>query len=322
MLQSGLLALPTSASAQAVRSAGSAVTVGVLTDYAGLPDPMALRDELARLGWRDGSNLRLETRVVDARLQGLDAAAGELLALNPAALIVLTDGLAQAVKRRHAEVPIVITLSRDPIGAGLAASMQRPGGSVTGLMTMYDDIRPKLFQLARQVVPRARRFAGMFFYAGPPNAGLDAILARGRDLARQFEAEYLPLQVRDTGEIEKLLAGLKPAADHVLLVDFSAGMAQNYARIAALARAAKLASASVSLRFAEQGGLLGYGPDIAAYSRRVGAIVDQLLRGARAGDIPIEQPTLIRMLLNLRTAREIGIAIPDSLRARADEVIE
>ncbi len=186
-----------------------------------------IRDELARLGWREGVNLRLELRTVDARLERLDATVRELLALRPAVLIASHDAVASAIKRQNDRVPIVLMFGVNPVAAGLAASLQRPGGSVTGLVWMYDDVRPKLYQMARQVAPKARRFGAIFFYAGPPNPGLDAALERGRQLARQVNAEFVPLQVRNVSEIEAHIASLTPVSDHVLLVNLDPASTRN-----------------------------------------------------------------------------------------------
>lgn len=322
LLQSGALALPSLALAQTALPTAAPVMVGALFDTPSLDDRLkVIRDELARLGWREGSNLRLEVRVTDTRAENVDAAIGDLLAFGPKVVIVGHEGLAVAIRRKSERTAIVMVTGVDPVGAGLAASLQRPGGSVTGLTSMYQDIRPKLFDLARQLAPKARRFGGMFSYAGPPNPGLDAVLERGRQLARQQGAEYVPLQVRDAGQIEGLVASLQPAADHVLLVNFDPLMVTHYARIAALARSARLPSASIG-PLAQAGGVLSYGPDFAGNARRVVQIADKVLRGTPPGEIPIEQPTLIKLVLNLRTAREIGLTIPQSLLLRADEVIE
>jgi putative ABC transport system substrate-binding protein len=296
LLQSGALALPSLARSQVAPPGGAPVTVGMVLDFA-VPDrdEKEVRDEWARLGWREGVNLRFELRTVDARLERLDATVRELLALRPAVLIASNDNV---------------------------ASLQRPGGSVTGLVYMFDDIRPKLYQLARQVAPKARRFGAMFFYAGPPNPGLDAAMERGRQLARQVIAEFVPLQVRDVREIDAHVASLTPASDHVLLVNFDPGLYPEYARIAALTRAAKLPSVSMHQAYAPAGGLLSYGAHLNGIAKRALQMADQVLRGARVGDIPIEQPTLIHLTLNKRTAREIGLTFPQELLVRADEVIE
>lgn len=323
LLQSSALALPSLARSQAAPPGAGPVTVGMVFDFNFLATyEKDIRDELARLGWREGANLRLELRTVDARHERLDATVRELLALRPAVLIASTDDVASAIKRQNDRVPIVIMFGANPVAAGLATSLQRPGGNVTGLVLMYDDIRPKLYQLARQVAPKARRFGAMFFYAGPANPVMDAALERGRQLARQVNAEFVPLQVRDVSQIEAHVASLAPASDHVLLVNMDTGLYPEYARIAALARAAKLPSASMHQAYAPAGGLLSYGPHLNGFGRRAIQLADKVLRGTRVVDIPIEQPTLIHLTLNKRTAREIGLTFPQELLVRTDEVIE
>jgi putative ABC transport system substrate-binding protein len=315
-------ALPSLVRAQAAPASRAPVTLGLLTDY---PMPavemQALRDDLARLGWREGADLRLVHRVSDARGEQLDAAVGDLLAARPDVVVVVHDALARAVQRRDERVPIVLVFGTDPVGAGLAASLQRPGGRVTGLVQMFEDIRPKIFETARQLAPKARRFAGMF-HTARPITGQEAPLERGRQLARQLGAEYLPLAVRDAGEIETLVASLQPASDHVLLVNLDSVLGPNFQRIATAARAAKLPSGSQGLLYARQGGLMSYGIDTDAHRQRALALADKVLRGTPPGDIPIEQPALIRLVLNQGTARAIGLTIPQPLLLRADEVIE
>jgi putative tryptophan/tyrosine transport system substrate-binding protein len=314
------LALPSLALAQSGRGPP---TLGLLTDYPmSAADMQAIRDDLARLGWRDGANLRLVHRTSDARGEQLDAAVGDLLSARPDVVVVVHDALARAVQRRDERVPIVIVFGNDPVGSGLAASLHWPGGSVTGLVTMQADIRPKLFELARQLAPKARRFAGMYFWAGPSTPPLEAALERGRQLARQVGAEYLPVPVREAGEIEPLVAALQPASDHVLLVNLDSVLAPNFQRIATAARAAKLPSGSQGLAYARQGGLMSYGIDTDAFRQRALAVADKVLRGTPPGEIPIEQPALIRLVLNQATARAIDLTIPQTLLLRADEVIE
>jgi putative ABC transport system substrate-binding protein len=151
------LALPSLVRAQAAPAGRAPLTLGLLTDYP-MPavDMQAVRDDLARLGWRDGANLRLVHRASDARGEQLDAAVVELLALRPDVVVLVHDTLARAVRRRDDRLPIVMVFGNDPVGAGLAASLQRPGGSVTGLVTMQADIRPKLFEMARMPARRPR----------------------------------------------------------------------------------------------------------------------------------------------------------------------
>jgi putative ABC transport system substrate-binding protein len=314
------LALPSLA--QLAPAGRGPLTLGVLTDY-----PMSaaelqfVHDDLVQLGWRDGANLRLVHRASDVRHEQLDAAVVDLLASRPDVVVVVHDAMARAVQRRDQRVPIVLVFGNDPVGAGLAASLQRPGGRVTGLVQMLEDIRPKIFETARQLAPKARRIAGMF-HSPRPITGREAPLERGRQLARQLDAEYLPLPVSDAGEIEALVAALQPASDHVLLVNLDSVLGPNFQRIAAAASAAKLPSGSQGLLYARGGGLMSYGIDTDAYRQRALALADKVLRGTPPGDIPIEQPALIRLVLNQATARAIGLTIPQPLLLRADEVIE
>ena len=324
VLSSGCaLALPSLSLAQSAPTGRGPQTLGLLTDYpVPAADLQAVRDDLARLGWRDGEKLRLVHRAHDRQKEPLDAAVADLLASRPDLVVVAHDALASAVQRRDDRIPIVIMFGADPVGNGLAASLQRPGGRVTGLVTMYSDIRPKLFETARQLVPKARRFAAMFAQVGPATPQLEAVLEGGRRLARQVDAEYVPVPVRDVGQIEALVASLQPVSDHLLLVNLDSVLGPQLPRIAAAARAAKLASGSQGLVYARQGGLMSYGIDLDAYRQRALALADKVLRGTPPGDIPIEQPTLIRLVLNRATARSIGLAIPQPLLLRADEVIE
>jgi putative tryptophan/tyrosine transport system substrate-binding protein len=322
VLSSGCaLALPSRAFAQPAPAGRGPQTLGLLTDYP-LPaaDLQAMRDNLARLGWLDGANLRFVHRASERRSKQVAAAVADLLDARPDVVVVAHDALAAAVQHRDDRVPIVIV--SDPVGIGLAASLQRPGGRVTGLVTMSSDIRPKLFETARQLAPTARRIAGMFPLTGPVTPQVEAVPERGRQLARQVDAEYVPVPVRDVGQIEALVASLQPVSDHVLLVNLDSILFPNFQRIAAAARAAKLASGSQGLAYARQGGLMSYGIDLDAYRERALALTDKVLRGAPPGDIPIEQPMLIKLVLNRATARAIGLTIPQPLLLRADEVIE
>lgn len=229
LLSSGCaLALPSLAWAQPAPASGRTATLGLLAAY---PVPaaelQAARDDLARLGWRDGVNLRFVHRAHDRRSEQLDAAVADLLAARPDVVIVAHDALARAAQLRDDRVPIVIMFGADPVGNGLAASLQRPGQETT-VVTMYADIRPKLFETARQLAPKARRIARMFPLAGWRRRAVEAVLERGRQLARQVDAEYVPVPVRDVGEIETLVTSLQPVSDHVLLVNLDAVLGPNF----------------------------------------------------------------------------------------------
>lgn len=296
----------------------------VLTPFAKVYAPEGetlTRQELARLGWREGDNLRLEFRYGDHSPERLDALARELVALQPAAAMALDEASVRALMRHTTQLPMVVGFVGDPVARGLAASLRKPGGQVTGLSQQFDDIRPKSYELARLVAPSARRLAGLFWRQMIPEGQLDAAMAGPRRMAQQVGLEYLPLPVRDAGEIEAALRSLTPAREHVLGVSIDTLMFTNFASTAALARTLRLSSFSQHQSYVQAGGLFSYGPDYKAMWQRAVQMADQVLRGQPVGEIPFEQPTRIILTLNRATASSIGLAIPREVLLRADELI-
>jgi len=279
------------------------------------------QQELARRGWREGDNLRLEFRYADNRPQRLDALARELAALQPAAALTVDHVALRALMRHTTQVPMVVGFVGDPVALGLAASLRRPGGQVTGLSQQFEDIRPKTYELARQVAPSARRLGGLFDRRVVPEAQFDAAMAGPRRMAQQVGLEYVPLPVRDAGEIETALRALTPVREHVLLVNIDELMFANFVSTAALARTLRLPSGSQHQAYVQAGGLFSYGPDLKAMWLRAVQMADQVLRGQPVGEIPFEQPTRITLTLNRTTSDAMGLALPQGLLLRADEVI-
>jgi putative ABC transport system substrate-binding protein len=296
----------------------------VLTSFAKANFPggeTQLQQELARLGWRLGDNLRIEFRYADNRPERLDELARELAALQPTAALTVDLAAVRALMRHSTRLPIVVGFVGDPVATGLAASLRRPGGQVTGLSQQFEDIRPKTYELARQVAPSALRLAGMFDRSVIPAGQLDAAMAGLRRIAQQVGLEYLPLPVRDAGEIETALRSLTPVHEHVLLVNIDEMMFTHYGSTAASARTLRLRSGSQHQSYVRSGGLFSYGPDLAAMWQRAVQMTDQVLRGRPVGEIPFEQPTRIILTLNRATAISIGLTFPQELLLRADEVI-
>jgi putative ABC transport system substrate-binding protein len=278
------------------------------------------RQELARLGWRVGDDLRLEFRYGENRPERLDELARELVALQPAAALTIDTAAMRALMRHSTRLPIVVGFTADPVAAGLAASLGRPGGQVTGMTNLYADSRPKTYELARQVAPSARRLAGLFDRSIIPEGQLDATMAGARRMAQQVGLEYLRLPVRDAGEIEAALHSLAPVREHVLLVNTDTLMFVNYASIAAQARTLRLLSGSQHQGYVQAGGLFAYGTDLTAVWLRTVQKADEVLRGKPVGEIAFEQPTRIILTLNRDTARSIGLTFSRELLLRADEV--
>jgi putative tryptophan/tyrosine transport system substrate-binding protein len=306
-----------------VRAQSGPKLLVVLTSFAkaNLEGETGTRQELARLGWRVGDNLRLEFRYGDNRPERLDELARELVALQPAAALTVDDHAMRALMRHSTQLPIVAAFVFNPVAMGLAASLGRPGGQVTGTTTLYEDIRPKFYELARQVAPSARRLAGVFDRSIVPEGQFDAAMAGPRRMAQQVGLEYLPLPVRDAGEIEAALRSLTPVREHVLLINWDTLTFVNYASITAQARTLRLPSGSRHQAYVHAGGLFAYGADVTAVWLRTVQKADEVLRGKPVGEIPFEQPTRIVLTLNRDTARNIGLTFSQELLLRADEVI-
>lgn len=280
-----------------------------------------VQQELTRLGWRIGDNLRLEFRYAENQPERLDKVARELVAMQPSAALAIDEPALRALMRLTKQMPMVIGASLDPVAGGLAASLRRPGGQVTGLSFQFADIRPKTYELARQVAPAARRLAGLFDRRLIPDGQFDAAMAGPRRMAQQIGLEYLPLPMREVGEIETALRALMPVREHVLLVNLDGLTYPNFTSIATLARTLRLPSGSLSQHYVQAGGLFSYGPDHSAMHLRSVQMADQVLRGQPVSEIPFEQPTRITLTLNRATANSIGVTFPREMLVRADEVI-
>jgi len=278
-----------------------------------------LTEEFARLGWKEGENLQFEVRYGNHQSERIVSLAHELVAMNPALLLGNTTEVTLALKKATDRVPIVMLYSTNPVGLGLAASLARPGGNVTGLVTMGGAFFPKVLEYARAVAPHALRIGYLFNPANPNMAGARKLL---QPFASRLGLEIVGYPVRNAQEIEKAVRAMTPARDYVLIPQQDILIGQHLDLIAALALAAKLPSVSAMLDWTRRGGLLAYGPDYRENMKRAAQIADQILRGAKAGEIPIEQPTRVHLILNQRTARAIGVQFPNDLLIRADRVIE
>jgi putative tryptophan/tyrosine transport system substrate-binding protein len=275
--------------------------------------------ELARLGWKQGVNLQFEARYAESQPQRLEALAREVVAMQPAVVVAGGTEATLALRRLSDRIPIVMANGTDPVAHGLAASLARPGGNVTGVVTMGLDIVPKLLQYALAVAPRARR-ADLLLNAANPNNPRS--VASWQEAAAARGIEIVPHLVRDADDIARAVRAMTPVHEHVLVVGFDALLLQHAVRLAALARETGLPSVSLAVAWAADGGLLSYGPEWRDNFRRAAQLADKVLRGEKVGDIAIEQPTRIRLILNQRTARAIGLQFPQELLLRADEVID
>jgi putative ABC transport system substrate-binding protein len=314
------LLLAASLALEAQQAVQALQTVGVLTPqrleqqaaYATFPE--ALR----RLGYQEGSNLRMVVRSADGKLDRLPALAAELVAARPDVIVALNTPGARAALEATKQIPIVITSVGDPVGSGLVSNLARPGGNVTGVSNMVAELASKRLALLKEVVPRARRIATLF------NPDDPVTVPQLRDAERaapalKVETRFFPVKAIEDlpATFKQMLAWRADAALWLLGQQhaFQAGSIE----LAAQHRLPLMVANPLNV---EAGGLISYTFDPVELYARTAAVVDRILKGAKPGDLPVEQPTKFELVINLKTAKALGIAIPLSLRLRADRVVE
>jgi putative ABC transport system substrate-binding protein len=269
-------------------------------------------------GWTDGRNITIEYRWANGRTEQFAPLASELVKLNVAVIATWGTATALAAKRATASIPIVFTVVGDPVGSGLVTSLARPGGNVTGTSTQHQDTVGKRMQFLHEFVPAMRRLAMLV------NIGNPADLEEKKEVQQasvKLGLELVSLDVRRGEDIEPAMAALKGRAQALYVVS-DALFANNRERINRLALEAQLPTMHGFREMAEAGGLISYGPDYLDLFRRAADQVDQVLRGAAPADVPVEQPTKFELIVNLKTAKALGLTVPPTLLATADEVIE
>jgi putative ABC transport system substrate-binding protein len=277
----------------------------------------AFVQRLRQLGWIEDRTIAIEYRWAEGRSEGYAEIAAEFVRRNVD--VIVTSGVAAlAAKQATSVIPIVFAVAADPVGAGLVASLSRPGGNVTGLSTQFADTGGKKLGLLREAVPGLRRLAIL------GNVGYAAAVIEMSEVqtaARTFGLEVAMLEIRRAEDIAPAFTALKDRAE-ALYVCADALTAANRNRIYTFALVARLPTISGSREQLEGGGLMCYGPNFPDLFRRAGDYVDKILRGAKPADLPVEQPTKFDLVINLITAKALGLEVPPMLLARADEVIE
>jgi putative ABC transport system substrate-binding protein len=274
-----------------------------------------LREGLRDLGRIEGQNYAIELRSAEGQLGRLPQLAAELVGLKVDVIVALFTPCALAAKQATHEIPIVI-LSGDPIGTGLVQSLSRPGANVTGLSQMGAETHAKCIELFRDMLPSARRIAVIANAADPVFA--KSFLDQAHRAGSGTGSEIISITIRGPDELEAGFAtAVKEKADAVV---YQASLPTK--RAADLAIAHRLPAATIIRAFAEVGGLMAFGADAPSLNRRAATFVDKILRGEKPADIPVEQPTKFNLVINLKTAKTIGVTVPPTLIARADEVIE
>jgi putative tryptophan/tyrosine transport system substrate-binding protein len=273
---------------------------------------------LHELGWIEGRTVAIEYRWAEGRTERFDEIAAEFVRRKVDVIVTSATAAIVAAKQATSVIPIVFAAAGDPVGTGLVASLARPGGNVTGLSVQQTDVAAKRLELLREVIPGLRRLAILANVGGP------AVVLDMREVqaaARTLGLEVITSEIQRGEDIVPAFEALNGRAD-ALYVCIDPLVGTHRIRINTLALAARLPTTHGSREYVEAGGLMSYGPNFPDLFRRAGDYVDKILRGAKPGDLPVEQPTKFDLIINLTTAKALRLAVPPQLLARADEVIE
>ncbi len=298
---------------------GRLLTIGFLGNDATAWSPYvaAFVERLHQLGWVEGRTIAIEYRWSEGHADRVAEVAAEFVRLKVD--VIVTVGTAAArIKRATAAIPIIFAISIDPVGSGLVASLAHPGGNITGLSVQSAEVASKRLELLREAVPSLHRLAVIINVGAPETA-----LERGQveAAARTLGIELTLLEIRQAADITPVFEMLKGQADALYAV-VDALVASNRTSIITLALGARLPTMFNHRDHAKAGGFMSYGPNYPALFQRTAELVDKVLRGKKPNDIPVEQPTKFNLVINLTTAKALGLNVPQSLLATADEVIE
>jgi putative ABC transport system substrate-binding protein len=281
----------------------------------------AIREGLSHLGWSEGTNLELHFRWATNNPEQLRANAAELIGLSPHVIVTLSTPATAVMQRATSTIPIVFVTVIDPVASGFVASLARPGANITGFATFEPSIGSKWLGLLAEIAPKTKQVVLLASNTSPITAGLLSRMIETAALA--FPAlKLIRVEVNDIGEMERAVAVHGGTSDTGLIVLPEPFTTIHYKSIAALAVQHRLPAVYPYRFFAVDGGLLSYGVESVIQFRQTAAYVDRILKGARAADLPVQLPTKFQLVINLKTATALGLTIPPTLLARADEVIE
>jgi putative ABC transport system substrate-binding protein len=312
----GFLAAPLAAGAQ---RASTPHHLGVLAQdiQPGLLE--TFQDELQKLGYVEGKNITIRVRNAAGRSDRLPALAEDLLRLKVDVILAVNTPAAQAAKKATGTIPIVIMRVADPVKSGLVASLAHPGGNVTGLSFMPDELGAKGVQLLREALPSISRVAALY---QADNPGALLVVAETERRSAQLGLRFLHLPVRDPRDFPDAFQAATRARTEALFVMDDGAITKHRGQLLDLAANHSLPVVSIYKDFAEAGGLIAYGPSLPPVYRRAATYVAKILKGAKPADLPVEQPTKFELVINLKTAKALGLTIPPSLLLRADQIIE
>jgi putative ABC transport system substrate-binding protein len=279
----------------------------------------AFRQGLRELGYVEGQNIAIESRWAEGRYERYFALAADLVRLKVDVIVAVGGRATQDAQQATRTIPIVMSVVIDPLGSGLVASLARPGGNVTGLTIMASDLVGKQFEVLKEVVPKVSRVALLW---NPANPGSAPQLREAEAAARALGVRLQALEARTPQEIDSAFAAMTRERAGALVVLGDAIFLNQRKQLAELAAKKHLPAVYTLREHADAGGLMSYGANPLDLERRAATFVDKILKGAKPADLPVEQPTKFELVINLKTAKALGLTIPQSLLVRADQVIQ
>lgn len=295
--------------------------IGILTLGVGPSTPIAaaFRQGLRQHGYVEGQTVALEYRFAEGRADRLPAMAADLVRMNVDIIVTESTAAAVVAKQATQTIPIVMAIVADVVGAGLVTSLARPGGNITGFSMVIEGVMGKRLQFLKEVAPKTSLFGVIW---NPSNPSHERQLREIEAAARSLGLQLHPVEARNPADLDAAFTALIVARAGAVLAFGDGMMMKERTRIVEFARSRRLPGLFADREFADAGGLMVYGPNLASHFRRAAVYVDKILKGARPGDLPIEQPTKFELIINMKTARALGISVPESILIHADEVIE
>jgi len=278
-----------------------------------------LREGLRELGYVEGQNILIEYRWAEGKYERLAALVAELLARNVEVIVTAGTPASLAVQKATTSVPLVMVAVGDPVATGLVASLARPAGNITGLTSMGDELEGKRLELLRELIPTLSQVAAL---TNSGNASLKKASEVLQAVAAALKIKVLVVDVRSADQLDGAFDIIVQKRPHALLVPGDRVFLTNRVRIVQFAAQRRLPAMSAYRELVEAGGLISFGPSYAGMHRRAAFYVDRILKGAKPGDLPVERPTTFEMVINLKTAKALGLTIPQTLLLRADQVIQ
>jgi len=305
------------------QQAGQAPRIGYLVQNSAdmaQPQLSAFREGLRERGWVDGKNVVIETRFAEGRLDRLPALVSELIRLKVDVIVTSSSGTSWVAKNATQSIPIVMAASANALGEGLVSSLAHPGGNITGMTFITGpEIAGKQLQLLKEVAPGASRVAMLM---NPTNRSHAAFAREVRIAAHSLGAQVQTLEAANSEQLDGAFAAMtREHAGSLLILTDSVFVGQRK-RIVSLAASSRLPALYSQREFVDIGGLISYGPNLENMFRRAATHVDKILKAAKPGDLPVEQPTTFELVINMKTAKALGLTVPQSLLLRADDVIQ